>query len=174
MSRYIYRYFCVALILLYVFVYNLVICFWISCIGVEILSSNKYCLKFEFFVLLLHNMPRKKLSFDVVQLRFFNHQLGKSVQELSQMFSVTRKTIYNVVNRAENEERLEPKYGGGCKPKITKRVKCIIFRKLHQNPKISIRMLAEEVKEECGIAVSHEIVRQAILRNKYFSSSARK
>lgn len=119
-------------------------------------------------------MPGKRLSFELVQLIYYNHQLGKSVQELSQMFSVTRKTIYNVLNRAENEGRLEPKHGGGRKSKINERVQRIMIRKIDQNPRISVRTLAKELKEECGIVVSHETVRQVILRHKYSSRSARK
>lgn len=56
--------------------------------------------------------------------------MGKSVIELSEMFSVTRKTIYNVLNWAENEGRLELKRGGGPKPKINKRTERIIIRKI--------------------------------------------
>lgn len=119
-------------------------------------------------------MPGKKLSFDVIQLIYYNHQLGKSVKELSEMFSVTRKTIYNVINRAENEGRLEPKRGGGPKPKITERAERLLIRKINRNPQISTRTLARELEEECGVVVSHETVRQAILKNKYSSRAARK
>lgn len=119
-------------------------------------------------------MPGKKLSFEVVQLIYYNRQLGKSVQNLSEMFSVTRKTIYNILNRAENENRLEPKRGGGPKPKINERAQRLMIRKLYQNPRISTRTLARELKEECGVVVSHETVRQAIMKNKYSSRAARK
>lgn len=119
-------------------------------------------------------MPGKRLSFDVLQLIYYNHQLGKSARELSEMFCISRKTIYNVINRAENENRLEPKCGGGPSKKITKRADRVIMRKIHQNPQVSTRTLARELKEECGIVVSHETVRQTILQHKYFSRSARK
>lgn len=64
-------------------------------------------------------MPGKKTSFEVVQLIYYNHQLGKSAQDLAEMFSVSRKTIYNTLNRAEKEGRLEPKRAGCPKLKIT-------------------------------------------------------
>lgn len=119
-------------------------------------------------------MPGKRLSYDVIQLIYYNRQMGKSVIELSEMFSVTRKTIYNVLNRAENEGRLELKRGGGPKPKINKRTERIIIRKIMQNPQISTRKLARELEEECGVKVCHETIRQTILKNKYSSRVARK
>lgn len=119
-------------------------------------------------------MPGKRLSFEVVQLIFYNRQLGKSVPELSEMFSVTRRTVYNVLNHAEKEGRLEPKRGGGPKPKISKRGERFLIRRLIENPQISTRTLAHELEEECNIVVSHETVRQAIMRNKYSSRVARK
>lgn len=64
---------------------------------------------------------------------------------------------YDVLHRAENEGRLEGKRGGR-KRKISKRGDCIIN---------SLRTLAQELKEECDLDVSHETVRQTILRHKY-------
>lgn len=119
-------------------------------------------------------MPGKRLSFDVVQLIFYNRQLGKSVPELVEMFSVSRKTIYNVLSRAENEGRLEAKGVGGRKKKISDRASRLMMRKIKSNPQISTRTLAKELKEECGVDVSHETIRQAILRHGYSSKVARK
>lgn len=119
-------------------------------------------------------MPGKRLSFEVIQLIYNNYELGKNVQELSEMFSVTRRTIYNVINRAENEGRLELKRGDGPVPKINKRVERIMLRKINTNPQISTRKLAKELLEECDIVVSHETVRQTLIKNKYSSRVARK
>lgn len=118
-------------------------------------------------------MPGKRLSFDVIQLVFYNYNLGKSVQELCEMFTLARRTVYNILNRAKKEGRLDLKRGGGRKNKITGRVKRLMIHKLNQNPKISIRSLAKELNDECGVVVSHETVRQAILREHYSSRSAR-
>jgi len=35
-------------------------------------------------------MPGKRLTFEVTQLISYNHQLGKSISELVEMFSVSR------------------------------------------------------------------------------------
>ncbi|XP_046868443.1 uncharacterized protein LOC124460893 [Drosophila willistoni] len=48
------------------------------------------------------------------------------------------------------------------------------MRKIDQNPQISVRSLAKELHDECDLVVSHETVRQAILRHKYSSRVARK
>ena len=84
------------------------------------------------------------------------------------MFSISRKTVYNDVSRAENEGSLEAKGGSGRKRKIGKRAGCLILRKVVQNPQISKRTIAQDLKQECDLIVSHETVRQAILRHRAF------
>jgi len=39
---------------------------------------------------------------------------------------------------------------------------------------VEVRTIAKELEEECDLVVSHETVRQAILRHKYSSRVARK
>lgn len=119
-------------------------------------------------------MPGKRLTYDVIQLIYYNHQLGASAQELSERFLVSRRTIYNVLHRAEKEGRLELKRGGGPTPKINTRTERLLLRKVDQNPKMSIRELAKELAEECDVVVSHETIRQTLLKHKYSSRSARK
>lgn len=119
-------------------------------------------------------MPGKRTSFDVAQLVFYNHQIGKSIQELSEMFSLTRQTIYNILNRAKNENRLEPKPTSGRPRKISDRAERVLLRKVDKTPQISTRTLASELKEECGVVVSHETIRQVMKKNKYTSRVAQK
>lgn len=138
------------------------------------LIAKSFCTRVKKLILKLFNMPGARLTFDVTQLIYYNHQIGKSVAELVEMFRVSRKTIYNVLNWAENENRLEAKCGSGRKKKIDERADRLIMRKVRQNPQISTRTLAKELEEECGTVVSHETVRQLILRNKYSSRVARK
>lgn len=122
----------------------------------------------------VEKMPGKRLTYDVIQLIYYNHQLGASAQELSERFLVSRRTIYNVIYRAEKEGRLELQRGGGPTPKINARTERLLLRKVSQNPQISTRTLAKELERECGVVVSHETIRQVLLRNKYSSRSARK
>lgn len=119
-------------------------------------------------------MPDKRTSFEIIQLVYFNHQKGKSVQELSEMFSLTRQTIYNILNRAKKEDRLQPRLASGRPRKISERTERVLLRKVDGNPQISTRRLASELQKECGIAVSHETIRQVIKRNQYTSRVARK
>jgi len=74
------------------------------------------------------------------------------------MFSVSRKTVYNVLNHSEKEGRLEPKSGGGRKTKINKRVDRFIMRIVIAYPRISVRALAQDIREEGHLIVSHETV----------------
>jgi len=48
------------------------------------------------------------------------------------------------------------------------------MRKIYENPQISLRTVAKELKEECDLGVTHETVRQTIHRHKYHSRVARK
>ena len=119
-------------------------------------------------------MPGKRLTYNIIQLIYYNRQLGRSADELSKMFSVSRRTVYNVLNRAEKENRLELKHGRGRRNKINPRAERFILRKLTQNPKISTRELATELEEELGVIVCHETVRKTMIKNKYSSRAARK
>jgi len=42
------------------------------------------------------------------------------------------------------------------------------------NPRISGRALAQDIREECHLIVSHETVRQFIVRHRYSSNFPRK
>jgi len=78
------------------------------------------------------------------------------------MFSVSRKTVYYFLKGSEKEGRLEPKSGGGRKIKIKKRVDRFIMRIVIANPRISVRSLALDIRQECHLAVSHETVRSQL------------
>lgn len=73
--------------------------------------------------------------------------------------------VYNI-NRAENEGRLEEKTTGGRKRKIYSWTTRFIMRKIHKNPQKSTRTLAKDLKEECELDLSHETVRQTIIRHR--------
>ncbi|XP_011195277.2 uncharacterized protein LOC105220534 isoform X1 [Zeugodacus cucurbitae] len=120
----------------------------------------------------IFKMPGKRVTLEMAQQLYYNYKLGKNIKELSEMFSVSQKTVYNVINRAENEGRLEAKRGTGPKPKISDTTQRLMARKLDQNPTISIRALMRELNEERNMHLSHETVRQAMRRHEYASKSA--
>ena len=119
-------------------------------------------------------MPGKRISFDVVQLVFYYHAIGKSNSEISRKFNLSRQTVYNNLKRAETEERLEAKPASGRPRKISERVERNIVKKVEQIPMVSLRNIASELKEETGVVFSHEGIRKILNRNKYISRIARK
>lgn len=66
-------------------------------------------------------MPGKRVSKDIVQLVYFNHYKGKSHKEIAEMFSLNLRTVYNIINRAEKEKRLEAKHSPGRPKTLTRR-----------------------------------------------------
>ncbi|XP_037952111.1 uncharacterized protein LOC119682687 [Teleopsis dalmanni] len=107
-------------------------------------------------------MPGKRVSFNIVQMVYYNYYDGKTISELSEMFCLSRQTIYNIIKRAEDEGRLQPNEVTGRPRKLSDRNIRSLLRKVDENPRISIRTLAHELKEESGVTVSHETMRQVL------------
>jgi len=80
------------------------------------------------------------------------------------MFSVSRKTVYNVLNRSEKEGKIEPKSGGGRKTKINKRVDRLIMRIVIASPRISVRALAQYIRQEC-----HQLCHTKLCANSLYA-----
>lgn len=119
-------------------------------------------------------MPGKRVTSDIIQLVYYSFYEGKSVQDISKTFSLTRQTVYNIINRAEKENRLELHYSPGRPKKLSNRNERQIIKKVYNKPQISTRAIANEIKLESGVEISHETVRKVLLKNKYSSRAARK
>ena len=119
-------------------------------------------------------MPGKRTDKNIIQLIYYNFHKGKSAKQLAEMFRVQLRTVYNIINRAEKEERLELKNSTGRKQKVLRRHEKIIIRSVDNNPHMSTRMLAKQLKNDCNLNVSHETVRKVLLKHKYSSRIARK
>ena len=90
------------------------------------------------------------------------------------MFSLSRQTVFNIFKQANNEERLELKPTSGRPRLISERAERTILRKIDKNPQVSLRTIVNELKEESGVVVSHETVRQLLNRNTFTSRYARR
>ena len=51
-------------------------------------------------------MPAKRVSKNIIQLIYFNYYKGKSAKEIADIFSLKIRTVFNIISRAEKEERL--------------------------------------------------------------------
>nr|AAA88882.1 Tc1-like transposase [Drosophila virilis]CAA89219.1 Tc1-like transposase [Drosophila virilis] len=119
-------------------------------------------------------MPGQRINENVIQLVYFHYHKGKCAKELAEMFSIKLRTIYNIINRAEKENRLELKHSGGRPAKLSRRDHSKILKQINENPQTSLRQLALDLKNDCNKTVSHETVRKVLKMHKYSSQIARK
>lgn len=119
-------------------------------------------------------MPGNRTSDNIIQLVYYNFHKGKSAKELAEMFSLNVRTVYNIIYRAEKENRLELKQPSGRPKKLTPRMERLIIKQIDNKPQCSLRMLAADLKERNIVQVGHETVRRVLLKHKYSSRSARK
>ena len=64
-------------------------------------------------------MPRKRVSKNIVQLVYFNYLKGKYMKEITDMFSLKIRTVYNIISHVEKEGRLYLKGSLGGPKKMT-------------------------------------------------------
>lgn len=123
---------------------------------------------------LFEKMPGKRTYDNIIQLVYFNYYKGKSAKDLAEMFSLKLSTVYNIINRAKNEDRLELKQSPGRPKKLNRREENKIIKTIYNNPYASTRSIARDLKNDCRVDVSHETVRKVLKDNKYSSRIARK
>lgn len=119
-------------------------------------------------------MPGKGVKDDVIQLVYYNYYKGKNAAQLSEMFNIKLRTIYNIINRAEKEGRLELKTSNGRPKKLSEREERTIIKKINETPKKTLRRLVTEMENECEVKVCSETIRKTLLKNNYLSKVARK
>ena len=105
---------------------------------------------------------------------YFEYSKGKSVKELSEKYSLSKRTIYNIISRAEIENRLFYKPILGRKKKVTERKESSIIRKVSENPFISARRVANELQRDIWSTLSYETVQKIFKKDNYMSAAARK
>ncbi|MBE9205302.1 IS630 family transposase [Nostoc sp. LEGE 06077] len=88
---------------------------------------------------------------------------GVKIEELSKIFQVSYKTLYNWFNRWETEGMvgLYNKPGRGCKPKFNTAQKQKIKEWTKQEPR-QLKQVVQQVKEEWGIEVSSKTIQRII------------
>lgn len=119
-------------------------------------------------------MPGKRIGENLIQLIYYNAQLGKKAKELSEMFNVSLRTVYNIINRAEKENRIDYKPQSGRPKKLSERNERRLIKKIIDNPRTSTRSLAAELNKEAGVAVSYNTIRNTLIAHKYSSRISRK
>jgi len=90
------------------------------------------------------------------------------------MHQIKLRTVYNIINRAEKENRLELYSSEGRPPKLSRRDCSKILKTIENKPQTSLRELADDIKTDSKKTVCHETVRKVLNRHKYSSHVARK
>ena len=116
----------------------------------------------------------KRISDKIVFVVYFGYSKGKSVNELAEKYSLSKRTICNIISRAEKENRLFYTPIPGHKKKVTELEERSIIKKEFENPFISARRVANELQRDIGSTLSYETVRKIFKRNNYMSVAARK
>lgn len=115
------------------------------------------------------------LSFKLRELIVFHAANGKSYKQISEIVNVTKSTVQNVVNRFNNEGRIDYENVKAGRPRLlSERDERCILRKIKVDPKVSAPKLTKELARERNVHVHPETVRRAIKRNGYNGRVARK
>ncbi|CAK9813888.1 Transposable element Tc1 transposase [Anthophora plagiata] len=116
----------------------------------------------------------KNTSFDMRQLVIFHHEKGKSIRKIADLLNISKSTIWDIVRRYKNEDRIESIPQSGRKPILNIRDKRSIIRRIKCDPQISAPKLAAELNEHRGISVHPENIRRVLRSEGYNGRIARK
>ena len=84
-------------------------------------------------------------------LIYFNCYKCKSAKEIADIFSLKIRTVYNIISRAEKEERLDLKGSTGRPKEVTQRVERKIIKTVYDSPQSSTRGLIFQVKKDLAV-----------------------
>lgn len=90
------------------------------------------------------------------------------------MFKIKIRTVYNIISRAEKENRLELHSSQGRPAKLSRRDCSHILRNIENKPQSSLRELATDLKINLNKTVCPETVRKVLNFHKYSAHVARK
>jgi transposase len=119
-------------------------------------------------------MPNKHTSSDKIQLVIWNHEQGKSVKDICSQLNMPRRTVYRIIWRYKNEDRIDLKYSPGRPKILSEHDERGIMRKIKKNPRLSAPRLASELFEELHKKVSPQTIRKTIIEAGYNGRIARK
>lgn len=104
----------------------------------------------------------KPLSTDLRRRIIEAHENREGTQtQIAKRFKVSRKTVYNVLRRWQEEDSLEPRpHGGGRSPSVTPEQEEKLRSALEEQPDLTL----EELRQRCGISSSLASVDRAMRR----------
>lgn len=116
----------------------------------------------------------KYTSQEKIQLVIWNHTKGKSVAEICTILNIKRRTVYNILKRYKDENRLDLKHSPGRPKLLTPHDERLIVRKMKKNPRLSAPKLVSELYAECGKKIGCETMRRTLRKAEYNGRVARR
>ncbi|CAK9827588.1 Transposable element Tcb1 transposase [Anthophora retusa] len=102
------------------------------------------------------------------------HNQCKSLSEISSIVNRARSTVQSIIDRFGERKTVSNKRRSGRPRKINEYDRRLIIRKVKQNPRITAKQIATELKNNNGIDVSASTVRDYLRSSEYHGRVARK
>ncbi|KAJ4442537.1 hypothetical protein ANN_04124 [Periplaneta americana] len=92
----------------------------------------------------------KQTTFNQRQLVIFHHEKGKTIRNIADLLPMKRSTLFDIILRYKNEDRIELIKQTGRRKVLTDREESLIIRQIEKNPRISAPKLASEIESATG------------------------
>ena len=109
----------------------------------------------------------KNTTFEQQQLVVFHHSKGKSCQQIASMLKMKKTTVWNIIRRFRDEDRLDLRQQSRRPKVLTAREENYVIRKVKRNPRLSAPKIAAQLELEIGKKVHPETIRR-VLRGANF------
>lgn len=144
--------------------------------------TNTDALFMRFMTIRMLRKVKKKLKFakmgytttEKVQLVIWNFEKGKSVREICEMLKVKRSTVYNILKRYKQENRIDLNHSPGRPKRFSTHEERAIVRKVKADPLLSAPKIVSEVMQEWNKKVGSETVRRVLRKAGLNGRVARK
>lgn len=107
------------------------------------------------------------------QLVIYHNANGKSCREISRLLKIPKTTVWNIVQRFKNEDRIDLKKATGQPEKLSPCEKRFLLREVKKTPSISAPKLVSALQKATGKTVAASTIRQFLKRNGFHSRTAR-
>lgn len=113
-------------------------------------------------------------SFEKRQLVVYHHAKGKSVREIMSLLQMSRATVYRIIQRFNDEDRIDFKIPPGRPSKVSAQDERFIVRSIAKNPKVSASQIASDLSATRESSISDRTVRRILNKKGYKSCTARR
>lgn len=116
----------------------------------------------------------KYTSSERIQLVIWNRDKGKSVSEICSILNMKRRTVYDILRRYKEENRIDLNHSPGRPKILSQDEERSIVSKVQKNPRLSAPKIVSYVSEKFDKNVGCETVRRVLRNAQYNGRVARK